>query len=189
MLPSAISRFSNCKECGNRSKQGVLCGHLWIKALLYIYDNQEPYGRTVIFILHFDETVNAQVKKQVAMLVPFWSEAHNEVRVKYQTSVMFWHARGEDVVKEMLGVLDKLAIPLRLILSLGIDGPIVNKSIMHKINQVKKEKGYQPLVKYPLSWSIHICHNSFQKGMTQDGYNAEELCLNLYYFFKRSSCR
>ena len=69
---------------------------------------------------------------------------------------MFGHARAEDVVKEMLGVLDKLAVPLRLILSLGMDGPNVNKSIMHKINQVKKEKGYQRLVKYPPSLSIHM---------------------------------
>ena len=59
-------------------------------------------------------------------------------------SVMFGYARAEDVVKEMLGVLDKLAIPLRLMLSLGMDGPNVNKSKMHNINQVKKEKGYQP---------------------------------------------
>ena len=58
---------------------------------------------------------------------------------------MLEHARAEDVLKEMLGVLDKLAIPLRLMLSLGMDEPNVNKSIMHKINQVRKEIGYQPL--------------------------------------------
>ena len=132
--------------------------------------------------------MNAQVKKQMDTIVQFWSEIHNEVRVKYLTSVMFWHARAEDVVKEMLGALDKLAIPLRLMLSLGMDGPNVNKSIMHKINQVKKEKGYQPLVKFPPSGPIHIFHNSFWKGMTQYGYSVDELCLNIYYFFKRSSC-
>ena len=41
---------------------------------------------------------------------------------------MFGHGRAEDVVKEMLGVLDKLAVPVRLMLSLGMDGPNVNKS-------------------------------------------------------------
>ena len=55
------------------------------------------------FTLHFDETVNAKVKKQMDMLVQFWSETHNEVRVKYQTSIKFGHTRAEDVVKEMLG--------------------------------------------------------------------------------------
>ena len=55
------------------------------------------------------------------ILVQFWSETNNKGRVKYLTSVMFGHARTEDVVKEMLGVLDKLAIPLKLMLSLGMD--------------------------------------------------------------------
>ena len=62
------------------------------------------------FTLHFDETVNAQVIKQMDVLVWFWSETHNEVRVKSLTSVMFGDARAEDVVKEILGVLDRLAI-------------------------------------------------------------------------------
>ena len=118
-----------------------------------------------------------------------WLETHNEVRVKHLTSVMFGHAKAEDVVKEMLGVLDKLAIPVRMRFSLGMDGPNVNKSIMHKINQVRKEKVYQPLVKCPPSCPIHICHSSVKKGMAHYVYNVEELYLNLYYIFKRSSCR
>ena len=76
-------------------------------------------------ILHFNETVNAQV---------------NEVRVKYQASVMFGHATAEDVVKEMLSVLEKLAVPFRLMLSLGMARSSVNKSIMHKIKQSGKRK-------------------------------------------------
>ena len=36
---------------------------------------------------------------------------------------------------------------------------------------------------------IHLCLNSFKKGIAKYGYNAVELCLNLYYFFKRSSCQ
>ena len=34
-----------------------------------------------------------------------------------------------------------------------------------------------------------MCHNSFQNGLAKQRYKAEELCLNLYYFFNRSSCR
>ena len=36
---------------------------------------------------------------------------------------------------------------------------------------------------------IHVCHNSFCKGVKQYGDNAEELCMNLYYFFKNNLCR
>ena len=65
-----------------------------------------------MFTLHFDETVNKQVKKQLDELVQSWSEIHNEVRVKYLTSVKFGHGRRKDVVKEMLGILYKSVIPL-----------------------------------------------------------------------------
>ena len=36
---------------------------------------------------------------------------------------------------------------------------------------------------------IHVCHNSFKKGLAQCGHNAEEMCLNLYLFFKKTPCR
>lgn len=141
------------------------------------------------FTLHFDETVTAQVKKQMDLLVRYWSHTCNEVQVAYLTSVMFGHAKADTVVAEIFQVLEKLCIPLRLLLSLGMDGPNVNKSIMRKINEMKRSKGMAELVKCPPSCLIHVCHNSFHKGIKQYGFNAEDLCLNLYYFFKRSSCR
>ena len=54
-------------------------------------------------------------------LVHYWSETHHEVKVKYQPFVMFGHSKAEDVVKDMLDLLDKLAIPIKLMVSLGMD--------------------------------------------------------------------
>ena len=84
---------------------------------------------------------------------------------------------------EMLKTRDKLALPLKLVLSLGMDGPNVNKSILGKLDE-KKEKGFKPLARCPVS-----CHNSFCKRVKQYGDNAEELCMNLYYLFKNNPCR
>ena len=141
------------------------------------------------FTLHFNETGNAQVKKQVFNSGQFRSKTHNEVQSEVPDICYVGTCKSRGCCERNAWCLEKLAIPLRLMLSLGMDEPNVNKSRIHKINQVKKEKGYQPLVKCPSTCSIHICHNSFQKCMAQYGNNAEELCLNLYYFFKRSSCR
>ena len=58
-----------------------------------------------------------------------------------------------------------------------------------ELDEKKKEKGYKPLVRCPVSCLIHVCHNSFHKGLKQYGDNAEELCLNLYYFFKNNPSR
>ena len=141
------------------------------------------------FTLHFDETVTAQKRKQMDLLVRFWSEIHNEVKVKYLTSIMFGHAKAADVVTEIMQALENLSLPFKLMLSLGMDGPNVNKSILAKMNQLKKEKGYPELVQSPRSCLIHVCHNSFQAGLKKYGSDAEELCLNLYYFISKSPAR
>ena len=141
------------------------------------------------FTLHFDETVTAQKRKQMDLLVRFWSEIHNEVKVKYLTSIMFGHAKAADVVTEIMQALENLSLPFKLMLSLGMDGPNVNKSILAKMNQLKKEKGYPELVQSPRSCLIHVCHNSFRAGLKKYGSDAEELCLNLYNFISKSPAR
>ena len=148
-----------------------------------------PVAGNSFFTLHFDETVTAQKKKQMDLLVQFWSDIHNEVKVKYLTSIMFGHAKAVDVVTEIMQVLENLSLPFKLMLSLGMDGPNVNKSILAKLNELKKEKGYPELVQCPQSCLIHVCHNSFRAGLKKYGSDAEELVLNLYYFITKSPAR
>ena len=47
----------------------------------------------------------------------------------------------------------------------------MNKSILGKLDE-KKEKGFKPLARCPVSCLIHVCHNSFRKGVKQYGDNA-----------------
>ena len=53
------------------------------------------------------------------LLVCYWSESNHEVKVKYLTSLMFGQAKAVDVVKEMMIALEKLAVPIRLMVSFG----------------------------------------------------------------------
>ena len=50
--------------------------------------------------------------------------------MRYLASIMLGHAKADTVVHEILKTLEKLALPLKLVLSLGMDGPNVNKSIL-----------------------------------------------------------
>ena len=43
------------------------------------------------FTLHFDETVSAQVKKHMDLLVCCWSEESKEIKVRYLASIMLGH--------------------------------------------------------------------------------------------------
>ena len=101
---------------------------------------------------------------------------------------MFGHAKLVNVVKEILTALEELDIPLKLMLSLGMDGPNVNKSILNKLNKIKKGKGFPEIVSLPTSCLIHVCHNSFRKGILKYGFGVEELCMNPFYFFSKTSC-
>ena len=141
------------------------------------------------FTLHFNETISAQTKKQMDLMVCYWSEREHVVKVKYTISIMFGHAKSDTVVDKMLQTLEELALPLRLMLSLGMDGPSVDKSILNKLNKIKTQKGFKELISFPTSCLIHVCHNSCRKGLSKYGINAEKLCISLFYFFSKSSCR
>ena len=50
------------------------------------------------------------------------------------------NARPMILVKQITYALDKIGVPIKLMISLGMDGPNVNKSIKHKLNHIKVEK-------------------------------------------------
>ena len=102
---------------------------------------------------------------------------------------MFGQAKAVGVVKEMMIALEELAAPIKLMVSLDMDGPTVNISTMEKLNKIKRGKGFQQLVKCPPSCLIHVCDHRLHRGFENYGLNVEELWMNLYYFFKRSACR
>ena len=85
------------------------------------------------------ETSSVQPYTTIELLVWYWSEVDHGVKIKYLTSVMFTYAKGHDVMTEILKALKKLAIPFKLMLSAGIDGLNVNKSILNKLNQIKRK--------------------------------------------------
>ena len=97
----------------------------------------------------------------------YWSEGKGDVVVKCLTSIMFGHAKAVDVGQEILSGLERMKLPLKLLLSLGMDGPSVNKSILEKLNGQKREKGLPLLLKHLPSCLIHVYYNSFHKGLMQ----------------------
>ena len=52
---------------------------------------------------------------------------------------MFGHAKAQDVLTEILKTSEKLAIHIKLMLSSGMDGPNVKKSVLNKLNKISKK--------------------------------------------------
>ena len=63
------------------------------------------------FTLHFDETTTSQIKKQFYILVRYYSDNHNEVRVRFLKAAVFGHAYAESVANELCETLQKFSLP------------------------------------------------------------------------------
>ena len=111
------------------------------------------------FTLHFDETTS-QIKKQFDILVRFYSDNHNELRVRFLKAVGFGHAYAESVANELCETLQKFSLPLKYLLSLSSDGPNVNKAIKTIINS-KLKANYQRELVNTRPCQLHVVHNSF----------------------------
>ena len=135
------------------------------------------------FTLHFDETTTSQIKKQLDILVRYYSDNHNEVRVRFLKAAVFGHAYAESVANELCETLQKFSLPLKYLLSLSSDGPNVNKAIKTNINR-RLQVNYQRELVNTGPCQLHVVHKSYRKGV--EGYRSdmENLCIDIYYFFK-----
>ena len=101
---------------------------------------------------------------------------------------MFGHAFAKTVANEIWRTLQQSGLSSRFLLSLSSDGPNVNKSIKQSINNKLEEHFKRQLVDIG-SCQIHVAHNSFRKGIEAYGEAIENLCIDLFYFFKLSAFR
>ena len=66
------------------------------------------------FTLHFDETTTSQIKKQLDILVRYYSDNHNEVRVRFLKAAVFGHAYAESVANELCENTSKIQFAIEV---------------------------------------------------------------------------
>ena len=122
--------------------------------------------------------------------IRYWSPVHNEVWIRYYTSDFFGHAEGATVASAIMSTFRSDDVPLTQLLTLGSDGPNVNKTIWREMEQKIREvyPGFQGLVDVG-TCNIHIVHNSFGKGLDKYGKDAEQFVIDLHSLFKYSAAR
>ena len=142
------------------------------------------------FSLHFDETSNAQVKKQMDLLIRYWSPTHDEIWVCYYISFFFRHADGHTVSNKIYQQLKDDGAPLDKLSTLIRDGPNVYKTIFRSLESLIKRdhadfRGFVDLS----SCMLHTVHNAFGKVLEKFAKDVEQLCIDVYSLFKYSSAR
>ena len=108
----------------------------------------------------------------------YYSDDHNEVRMRFLKAAVFGHASAESVANELCETLQKFSLPLKCLLSLSSDGPNVNKAIKTIINSKLKANYQRELVDTGLC-QLHVIHNSFGKEL-RDMVQKWKICVLIY---------
>ena len=155
--------------------------HLLAEQVKFINESKTP------ITLHYDESTQAQVKKQLDLHLRYWNDNGNVVSTFYR-STMLGHARGKDVATRILSLLREDGLNLDQLVSLSSDGPNVNKTIWNSINRELTEAGHPGLLNVG-TCNIHIVHNAFGYALNQFASEIPDLLIDIYTFFHNSAAR
>ena len=137
------------------------------------------------YTIHFHETTTVQVKKQMDVLVRYFSETNGEIKVRFLKAWVLGHVFGEKVGDKLLKNLEELGLPLRLLLSISSDGPNMKKTVKANISAKLKQCFKRQLVNTG-SCQLHVVHNKFRKGLESYG---EELVHRSVLFLQVICCK
>jgi hypothetical protein len=141
------------------------------------------------FTIAFDETTNAQVKRQLDVYARYWSGDLNIVSCRYLTSVFLGHATADIILKELLDVLSYFNISLDNIICLSMDNPNVNKCLLRKFNERMRNECGKETVSLG-ACNLHVANNSFKHLLhALDVVSFDEFATDVHFFLKYSAAR
>lgn len=145
--------------------------------------------RREYFSLIIDETTTQQNKKQLDLLVKYWSAQTHRIQTRYLTSCFLGHATADVMNNSVLSVLSADGWSLQKMVMLSSDGPNVNISLKRKLDEEIKAVGGQSLVDIG-SCTLHTVHNALHKGLTAvPHWGIDEFVTDVYYWFKNYPSR
>ena len=112
----------------------------------------------------FDKTMTYQDRKQLDVLLRYWSNARKQIVSKYLTSMFFGVASGIDISLNILQAIKETGLPLDKLFNISSDGPNINKTVRRELNDTFKKEGFSGLIAQ-ITCFLHIMHNTFRKGL------------------------
>ena len=136
----------------------------------------------VNYSLQYDETTNAAGKKELQIRVKFSSEKCNMVISHHLETFFMGYATSEIILENIIKALQNANMPLLKLISIGSDGPNVNKRVFNLLNEEVLKIQKKGLLDVG-TCNIHAMHKTFCKGLEELGEDASDLVLSLHYFF------
>lgn len=137
------------------------------------------------FSLMFDDTTNIQHKKELQLVLKYWSLKLQCVNFVHLRTAFLTSGKAVPAVEEMKTAIKTNSLSTQNLVQLGSDGPNVTKSIKNKINMwLKEEEGLQDLFDLG-SCHDHNLHNALKAGC-EEMKNVHVLCQQISDYFKSS---
>ena len=108
------------------------------------------------FVFKFDETTTSQVKKQYDAYITYMSYRYQKIVTSYCGSLFVGHCTASDLKNHFHEFIRKLGLKTPYLLSLGMDGPNVNKSFAEKLSVELKSVDNTSYIDVG-SCSLHAC--------------------------------
>ncbi|CAF5046880.1 unnamed protein product, partial [Rotaria sp. Silwood1] len=159
-------------------------GHYFVRELVKDVNKAPSYS------LLFDETTIVGVRKQLDLHIRYWSESKQCVVTRYWKSIMLGHATADIIGRHKLDSLKSDGIDLCR------DNPNVNKAVETMIDKELRSEREKKTGRAPAnglvsigSCPLHVIHNAFKHGFTQNEWQVEDILYEFWFFFSRSSAR
>lgn len=132
----------------------------------------------------FDDTTNIQHKKELQMVIKYWSTELQRVNFVHLRTSFLTSGKAFPAVEEMKEAIKERDLLLDRLIQLGCDGPNVTKSIRTSVNEWLTKEGHIDLVDLG-SCQTHNLHNALKKGC-DEMENVHKLCQQVSEYFKSS---
>lgn len=137
------------------------------------------------FTLMFDDTTNVQHKKELQLVIKYWSPKLQRVNFVHLRTSFLVSGRAFPAVQEMKEAIGEKELLMDRLVQLCCDGPNVTKTIKTSINQWLTEDGHADLLDLG-TCHAHILHNSLKKGCEKMP-DVHVLCQQVSDYFKTAS--
>ena len=142
----------------------------------------------VKFSLQFDETKNSENKKELQVRTIYWSHSENMIVNRHLVTKFIDRGTGESLFNHLLESLDSNGLQLKNLLTLGRDGPNVNKTVARLFDEKFKELKYKKIFNFG-SCYLHKVNNAFEKAFESLPINISDLVTDIKDFFDQSDLR
>ena len=144
--------------------------------------NCAPY-----FVAMFDESLNNVMQEnQMDLLIRYWDESTNKVRVQFWDSQYLGHSTHLDLVTKFDSSLGSLSA--EKILQISMDGPSVNVKFL-KVVSDNRAQAELPQVIDIGTCPLHVLHGAFQTGAEAAGWKLKKILRALFQMFHQAPAR